>query len=79
MSIIFLDEVKKQAWEDSVEELKSINITHAVICYRTDSGDLCYRVYGEEHVTFLIGMLDRIKHQIHCLNSVKLNDIEEGE
>lgn len=65
MTVINFQGKQSDEWKDALEELKAEKITHAVIAYRKDNGDLCYRLYGSEHVTFLIGMLDRIKCELH--------------
>jgi hypothetical protein len=64
MSVIFLDN-DLQEWSECLKELESIDITHAVITYRTKEGDLKYKLFGHDHTTFLIGMIDRVKMHIN--------------
>jgi len=63
--IIPLREDWREGVEVFIENLKNRTITHAVICYRKEDGDLCYQLFGAEHTTYLIGMMDRVKMELH--------------
>lgn len=56
-------------WQDNIDSfikaIQSQQITHAVVVYRNVDGDLNYQTYGSEHATYLIGMLERVKMEIH--------------
>lgn len=64
-NVVNLDLNGKIAFAEMIDELKDDKVTHAVMCYRRDDGDLCYRILGADHTTFLVGMLDRVKMAIH--------------
>ena len=51
--------------QDLVDQASRGEITHAVICYRTKDGDIKYRAFGEEHGTYLIGLLARTAIHFH--------------
>jgi hypothetical protein len=51
--------------ERLIEDAARGEITHAVMCYRTKDGDLKYRVFNEEHGTYLIGLMARCMMTMH--------------
>ena len=72
--IINLDIDGKINFSRMLDEIKDLDVTHAVVCYRKQDGDLCYRILGSNHTTFICGMLDRVKIAIHN-SEVGLNNI----
>lgn len=51
--------------EAFLEDIKNDRITHGVIAYRTKDDDVHYRLLNCEHVTYLMGMLERVKQDMH--------------
>jgi hypothetical protein len=45
---------------DLADDVDAGRVTHAVACYRDEDGNLNYRCIGEDHITYLVGMLARV-------------------
>lgn len=64
--VTYLGTCKGNALRDLAAQVDLGEVTHVVAVYRRSDGELCYRVIGEEHQTYLVGMLARIQTHIHC-------------
>jgi hypothetical protein len=42
------------------KDIRTGEITHAVVSFRRQDGSLCYRSVGDDHGTYLVGMLQRV-------------------
>ena len=51
--------------KDLGREIKNDDITHAIMIYRRQDGTVSYIIKGEEHGTYMIGVLNRIILDIH--------------
>ncbi len=66
--IIRLKNKEVEMAEDFLQQVKSCNVTHGVICYRNKNGDINYQLYSPEHLTYLIGLLERCKQAMMEIN-----------
>jgi len=68
------------SWEEQVNEfvkgLKEKKITHAVVAYRSEDGSFQYRIFGADHATYMVGMLERVKQDIHNADWFGCDDCE---
>lgn len=59
----------KNGFEEEVEFFVNLvrdnKITHSVMLYRMEDGNIGYTYLGGDHMTYLIGLMDRIKHRLH--------------
>jgi hypothetical protein len=60
--------------EEFITLVRSGKVTHAVMCYRLETGQLGYTFLGGEHKTYLVGLIERAKHEL-----IKRSDNEDGE
>lgn len=67
-NVVYLKTTNEE-WRQSLEQMKDTKITHAVIAYRNENGDLGYLLHGYEDLTYLIGMMERTKIHMHIENS----------
>jgi len=64
--ITYLGTCKGNNLREAADMADQGDITHAVVAYRTEGGELKYRLIGEEDLTYLIGLLERTKVHMHC-------------
>lgn len=64
--IIKLNQDEADAAQHFADLVAGGKITHAVATYRTADGDLGYCLVSPEHVTYIVGLMERTK--IHLLN-----------
>jgi hypothetical protein len=62
--IIRLNEGEIKMAEDFLEKVKSGEVTHGFLCYRNLNGEVNYQLYAPEHLTYIIGMMERCKIDI---------------
>ena len=46
------------------EKVKNGQITQGVCCYRLKNGDIRYFLINSAHLTYIIGLMERIKNHI---------------
>ena len=70
MNIVDFPSCRNEAYVNSAKEFLELiengEISHAVICYRKADGDLNYRLFNEEHLTYLIGMMARVSFNLQA-------------
>jgi len=59
--IIRLNQSEVEMAESFLSMTKSGEITHGVICYRSKNGDISYKVFSPEHLTYTLGLMERCK------------------
>ena len=77
MSVTYLEHCDGNIAREIADEIDAGEITHAAFIYRTTDGAVCYRVLGEDEMTYLVGMIERAKLHIHCKDSYVLPDPPE--
>lgn len=58
-TVHYLGTCKGNSLRELADEVDAGGITHMACVYRKNNGDLCYRLVGSEHLTYIIGMLTR--------------------
>lgn len=76
MTVIYLGTCKGNAAREFADQIDAGEVTHAVIAYRKANGDTCYRLIGEDDLTYLIGMLERT---ILCMHLNDERTVKAGE
>ena len=65
---------------DAVQEFADLvaggKITHGMACYRTHKGEIHYLLINPDHLTYIIGLIERSKMYIIDMCT---QDVEEGE
>ena len=69
MSVTYLGTCKGNLIRDLATAVDQKEVTHLVAAYRTKEGDLRYHLIGEDDLTYLLGMLERVQTHMHCLDS----------
>ena len=54
---------------DFAEEVSTGEVSHAVVSYLDVDGEIMSFMLGEEDITFLIGMLQRVTMSLHLLDN----------
>ncbi len=62
--IIRMNQTEVKMAETFLEKVKTGEVTHGVVCYRDKKGTVSYQLFSPEHVTYIIGMMERCKHKI---------------
>ena len=61
-------EFNQQAWVNSAkefaQEIEAGEVTHAIIAYRSKDGAVNYRTFNADHITYLLGIMERTKYCI---------------
>lgn len=65
--LIQLNEEFTVSADEFSDLIKKGRITHAVMMYRLDDGSLEWRTFGAENTTYLLGLVERLRHRI-CEN-----------
>ena len=54
---------------DSAQEFSELvekgEVTHGIICYRKKDGTICYRLFNQEHLTYIMGLMSRTIVALH--------------
>ena len=74
MSIIYLESCNGNDARELAKDLDTGKVTHAVMAFRRENGDLSYHAVGIEDLTYLIGMLERVQMHMHCKDAYVLPD-----
>lgn len=60
-NIFRLNQSEVEMAENFLKQVKSGEVTHGFICYRNIHGDINYQLYSHEHLTYIIGLMERTK------------------
>lgn len=69
MSVTYLDACDGNTARNLGDEFDAGRVTHAVVAFRSEDGALHYHLVGQDDMTYLVGMLERVKTHMHCLDS----------
>ncbi len=72
-NLIRLNQNDADAAQDFADMVVSGEITHGVACYRTKDGDIRYIIINQDHLTYIIGLMERTK--AYLMQDVKYNDL----
>ena len=50
--------------KDFLSEVESGQVTHGILCYRKSNGDLNWKIFNPDHLTYIIGMMERVKFDL---------------
>ena len=50
--------------KEFLSETEAGGVSHAIICYRTTNGDLNWRIFNFPHLTYILGMMERVKFDL---------------
>lgn len=64
--VVYLGNCEGNTARVLADEIDDGEVTHAVLAYRRQNGDTCYRLIGRDDWTYLIGMIERVKLDMHC-------------
>jgi len=53
-----------ESTKEFLSEIKAGQVSHAIICYRTTGGDLNWRQFNSSHLTYILGMMERVKFEL---------------
>ena len=76
MSVTYLETCKGNAVRDLANAIDKGEVTHAVLAYRREDGSLFYRLIGDDDLTYLMGVMDRVKMHMHCSYSYIIPDTD---
>jgi len=62
--LIQLDKTFLRSAEEFLDHVQKCKITHGAMIYRLDDGSLNWKTFGHEHKTYLVGLLERLKHRL---------------
>ena len=54
----------KESAREFLEMVEQGKISHGVFVYRTTEGELMWKTFGNEHKTYLCGLIERVKHRL---------------
>lgn len=63
-NVVRLNSKEVEMAEEFFEKVKSGEVSHGIICYREKNGTLNYQLYAKEHITYILGMIERCKMSI---------------
>ena len=72
-NLIRLNQDDADAAKEFADMVASGEITHGVACYRTQEGDLRYIIINPDHLTYIIGLMERTK--TYLIQDAKYNDL----
>lgn len=76
MSVTYLKACDGNTARRLGEELDAGRVTHAVVAFRSEDGGLHYHLVGQKDMTYLVGMLERVKTHMHCLDSFDIPGVD---
>ena len=74
--LIRLNQNEVDAAQEFADLVAGGKITHGMACYRTQEGEIHYLLINPEHLTYIIGLMERSKMYIIDMCT---QDVEEGE
>ncbi len=60
-NIIHLNQPEIENAQGFADQVANGEVTHGIICYRTVDGNINYRLFNPEHMTYIIGLMERTK------------------
>ncbi len=64
--IIHLNQAEVNMADKFAGLVRDGKVTQGIVCYRLDDGDINYMLFSPEHLTYILGMMERIKTNM-CL------------
>lgn len=74
--LIKLNQREADAAQEFADLVEGGKITHGMACYRTQEGEIHYLLINSEHLTYIIGLMERSKMYIIDMCT---QDVEEDE
>jgi hypothetical protein len=71
-NVIFINQEEIKSAKQFADEVLLGQVTHGVICYRKNNGDVCYRLFNPEHITYISGLMELTK--LHILTERSLDE-----
>lgn len=50
--------------KEFLSEVELGRVTHGILCYRKSNGDLNWKIFNTDHLTYIIGMMERVKFDL---------------
>lgn len=74
MSVTYLGTCEGNTLREIADRVDEGTVTHVVVTYRDDKGDICYHIVGNDDLTFIIGMMARTQTQLHCVDTFETEE-----
>lgn len=72
-NLIRINQDDADAAKEFADRVAMGEITHGVACYRTHDGYLRYIIINPDHLTYILGLMERTK--IDLIQDAKYNDL----